>query len=35
MENRGQQVTSSHELGEILGISPPQIRKDLSLFGEF
>jgi redox-sensing transcriptional repressor len=35
MKNRGQQVTSSHELGEILGISPPQIRKDLSLFGEF
>lgn len=35
MENNGQQVTSSHELGQILGISPPQIRKDLSQFGEF
>jgi len=35
MEKNGQQVTSSHELGQILGISPPQIRKDLSQFGEF
>jgi len=35
MDQSGQQVTSSHELGEMLGISPPQIRKDLSLFGEF
>jgi redox-sensing transcriptional repressor len=35
MEQKGQQVTSSHELGELLGISPPQIRKDLSQFGEF
>lgn len=35
MDQNGQQVTSSHELGELLGISPPQIRKDLSLFGEF
>jgi redox-sensing transcriptional repressor len=35
MDQNGQQVTSSHELGEMLGISPPQIRKDLSLFGEF
>jgi redox-sensing transcriptional repressor len=31
----GQQVTSSQELGEMLNISPPQIRKDLSQFGEF
>jgi redox-sensing transcriptional repressor len=31
----GQQVTSSQELGELLNISPPQIRKDLSQFGEF
>jgi redox-sensing transcriptional repressor len=30
-----QHVTSSKELGDILGISPPQIRKDLSQFGEF
>lgn len=35
MGQSGQQVTSSKELGEILGISPPQIRKDLSQFGEF
>ncbi len=35
MEQRGQQVTSSQELGQLLGISPPQIRKDLSQFGEF
>ncbi len=31
----GKQVTSSHEMGEHLGISPAQIRKDLSHFGEF
>ena len=31
----GRQVTSSQELGEILGISAAQIRKDLSQFGEF
>jgi redox-sensing transcriptional repressor len=35
MEQEGRQVTSSHELGEFLGISPPQIRKDFSQFGEF
>jgi redox-sensing transcriptional repressor len=35
MEQGGQQVTSSIELGQILNISPPQIRKDLSQFGEF
>ena len=33
--NSGTQVTSSHEMGEHLGISPAQIRKDLSHFGEF
>ncbi len=33
MEQQGQRVTSSKELGELLGISPPQIRKDLSQFG--
>ncbi len=32
---RGSEVTSSHELGELLGISSAQIRKDLSHFGEF
>jgi redox-sensing transcriptional repressor len=31
----GQEITSSHELGERLGISSAQIRKDLSHFGEF
>ena len=33
--NQGREVTSSHELGELLGISSAQIRKDLSHFGEF
>jgi redox-sensing transcriptional repressor len=31
----GFEVTSSHELGQRLGISSAQIRKDLSHFGEF
>ena len=31
----GREVTSSQELGEHLGISSAQIRKDLSHFGEF
>jgi redox-sensing transcriptional repressor len=31
----GRKVTSSQELGERLGISAAQIRKDLSQFGEF
>lgn len=31
----GQEITSSKELGEKLGISSAQIRKDLSHFGEF
>lgn len=31
----GQEITSSHELGQKLGISSAQIRKDLSHFGEF
>ena len=35
MQNQGQQTTSSQELGERLGISAAQIRKDLSQFGEF
>lgn len=33
--NAGQEITSSHELGEKLGMSSAQIRKDLSHFGEF
>ena len=35
MGQAGRLVTSSQELGERLGISAAQIRKDLSLFGEF
>ncbi len=35
MLQEGRQVTSSQELGERLGISSAQIRKDLSQFGEF
>jgi redox-sensing transcriptional repressor len=35
MAQAGRQVTSSQELGENLGISAAQIRKDLSQFGEF
>jgi redox-sensing transcriptional repressor len=34
-EEGQQKTTSSHELGEQLGISSAQIRKDLSHFGEF
>jgi redox-sensing transcriptional repressor len=35
MLEEGKSVTSSQELGERLGISSAQIRKDLSQFGEF
>jgi redox-sensing transcriptional repressor len=35
MSEEGRQITSSLELGERLGISSAQIRKDLSQFGEF
>lgn len=35
MAQEGRQVTSSQELGGLLGISAAQIRKDLSQFGEF
>jgi redox-sensing transcriptional repressor len=35
MAQEARQVTSSQELGERLGISAAQIRKDLSQFGEF
>jgi redox-sensing transcriptional repressor len=35
MFQEGRQFTSSQELGERLGISAAQIRKDLSQFGEF
>jgi redox-sensing transcriptional repressor len=33
--NAGQEITSSKELGDKLGMSSAQIRKDLSHFGEF
>ncbi len=35
MMAEGKEITSSQELGERLGISSAQIRKDLSQFGEF
>ncbi|MBZ0300778.1 MAG: redox-sensing transcriptional repressor Rex [Anaerolineae bacterium] len=35
LAQEGQDVTSSHELGQRLGISSAQIRKDLSHFGGF
>ena len=35
MQEAGQEITSSQELGERLGIGSAQIRKDLSHFGEF
>ncbi|GAB4505680.1 MAG: redox-sensing transcriptional repressor Rex [Anaerolineales bacterium] len=35
MADAGQQTTSSQELGERVGISAAQIRKDISQFGEF
>jgi len=35
LSEKGMQTTSSQELGEIIGISAAQIRKDISQFGEF
>src|SRR5258705_3823586 len=35
LSQQGHEITSSHELGQRLGISSAQIRKDLSHFGEF
>jgi redox-sensing transcriptional repressor len=35
MQSQGKQTTSSQELGEQVGVSAAQIRKDLSQFGEF
>ena len=35
LSDRGILTTSSQELGEIIGISAAQIRKDISQFGEF
>lgn len=35
MSEKGVKTTSSQELGEVVGISAAQIRKDISQFGEF
>lgn len=35
LSDKGIQTTSSQELGDIVGISAAQIRKDISQFGEF
>lgn len=35
MTEKGMQITSSKELGEYVGITAAQIRKDISQFGEF
>ena len=35
MNGEGRSVVSSRELGEALGVTPAQIRKDLSYFGRF
>lgn len=35
LERAGREVVSSQELGALLGITPAQIRKDLSYFGRF
>jgi len=35
LTQEGVLVISSHDLGALLGITPAQIRKDLSYFGEF
>jgi redox-sensing transcriptional repressor len=35
LDDQGRDVVSSQELGEILGVTPAQIRKDLSYFGRF
>ena len=35
LETEGRGVISSQELGEMLGVTPAQIRKDLSYFGRF
>ena len=35
LEAQGRDVVSSQELGQLLGVTPAQIRKDLSYFGRF
>src|SRR3990172_833113 len=35
LEREGREVVSSQELGQLLNVTPAQIRKDLSYFGRF
>lgn len=35
LDSRGREVVSSQELGNLLNVTPAQIRKDLSYFGRF
>ena len=35
VKDRNRQIISSHELAEIVGVQPAQLRKDLSCLGEF
>lgn len=35
VKDRNRQIISSHELAEIVGVQPAQLRKDLSYLGEF
>lgn len=35
LEEQGRDVVSSQEMGQMLGVTPAQIRKDLSYFGRF
>ena len=35
LESQGETVVRSHTLGEMLDVTPAQIRKDLSYFGRF
>ncbi|GFP19616.1 redox-sensing transcriptional repressor [Candidatus Hakubella thermalkaliphila] len=35
IKDRNRQIISSHELAELVGVQPAQLRKDLSYLGEF
>ena len=35
IQEEGQDIVSSEELGQRLGVTPEQIRKDLASFGQF
>ena len=35
LERKGEATTSSHQLGEALGVTAAQVRKDLGYFGQF